>query len=68
MSNSAMNAHIAFGSPMGDSEGLYEVADWAGDKLMEAVALLRAVSADGCKDVAGRNWYDARNDFFGEHQ
>lgn len=33
MSNEVMNQHIEFGEPVGDSEGLYEIADWAGDML-----------------------------------
>jgi hypothetical protein len=40
MSNEVMNQHIAFGSPLGDSEGLYEIADWAGEMLSSARRLI----------------------------
>ena len=40
MSNEAFNQHIAFGEPVGDGEGLYEIADWAGDMLKTARKLL----------------------------
>lgn len=35
MSNQVMNAHIAFGEPCGKDADLAEVADWAGDQLMD---------------------------------
>ena len=40
MSNEAFNQHIEFGSPFGDSGGLYEVADWAGYMLKTAKLLI----------------------------
>jgi hypothetical protein len=34
VSNSVLNAHIAYGAPCGDDAGLLEIAEWAGDRLL----------------------------------
>ena len=41
MSNEVCNQYVEFGEPLGDSEGLYEIADWAGDMLSLARILIR---------------------------
>ncbi len=35
MSNAAENAHILYGEPCGSSAGLIEIADWAGELLID---------------------------------
>lgn len=41
MSNQVFNAHITLGSPLGNSEELAEVADWAGDILLMIYRVLQ---------------------------
>ena len=43
MSNEALNAHISFGEPCGNDADLAEIADWAGEKVMELSRRLDAV-------------------------
>lgn len=39
MSNSLLNAHIAYGEPCGDDADFMEISDWAGDRLLRDSAI-----------------------------
>lgn len=46
MSNQALNAHIKYGSPLGSDAGLDEIADWAGEKLLDLKSMFDQYNDD----------------------
>lgn len=65
MSNQVMNAHIAFGEPCGSDAGLVEIADWAGDQLLDMRKAFASLY-DGITDMLSQDQIDAIERLYAE--